>query len=282
MPVSPHLSNEPGSAGTHCYPGGRNEGTKTTIQMKRRTVNKGPSPAEKAAGTTAMKGFIRATDRADALQREIAALTEAGIAAQDISVGESPSAAMEDMDVGGVLTMRSLACCGGLRGAAELLVAAAGRGVTIRTLDEGVDTSEAPADWASAARLFQRLEWSRRSELSRAALRGAKAVGGRGAGRPKPERLKRGLREALAEYYSTGRSVREICSPRSFDPSVLYRCIDQNGLPRRREVADDPSRHPFAGGKSLRVRMGDEWVKVAPPVKRETVEERENGNDLRN
>ena len=208
------------------------------------------------------KGYLKPSVNAGELARAIAELEAAGVVADDIVIGDSPLAALERIGAGGVLVLRSLSACGGIRVAAELFAAAAARNIVIRTLEEGIDTTVPPPDWASAAALFQHLEWTRRSELSRAALRGSKTVGGRGAGRPKPERLKRGLCDALVEYYTTGRSVRDICSQRVFDPSVLYRCIDQNKLPRRSEIADNPSCHPFAEGRVLRVRMGVEWVSI--------------------
>lgn len=211
------------------------------------------------------KGYLKILHNAGELSRAISGLVAAGIDPDDILIGENVLAALEGMEAGDVLVLQSLGRCGGIRGAAELLRAAAGKGITVRTLEEGFDTSVPPADWASAAEVFRRMEWSHRSELSHAALRGAKAVGGRGAGRPKSERLKQGLCRALAEYYTTGYSVSKICLGQGFDPSVLYRCITQNGLPRRREMADDPSCRPFAGGKPLCVRMGDESVKVYPP-----------------
>lgn len=254
-----------------CVAAGRNDETKMIIKMERRAVNEGLSSAQQAERAGTVKGFVRTTNRADALQRDIGALTAAGVAVREILIGESVREALESMRPGDILVLCSLGCCGGLRGAAELLVTAAGRGVTVRALEERIDTSVPPADWASAAGLFQRLEWSHRSERVRASLRVTKAEGHRRPGRPKPERLKRGLCEALSAYYATERSVREICGDMDFDPSVLYRCIDQNGLPRRNEIAENPSRHPFSEGKPLRVRMGDEWVKVAPTPKTQCV-----------
>lgn len=214
---------------------------------------------------TRRKGYLKTSPNGGDLARAISGMEAAGVSPDDILIGESVLAALEGMEAGDILVLFSLSCCGGVRGAAELLEAAAGRGVTVRALEEGLDTSVPPGDWASTAELFRCLEWSHRSERARAALRGAKTVGGRGAGRPKPERLKHGLCKALAEYYMTGRSVRKICRELELDPTVLYRCIKQNGLPRLSEIADDPSRHPFAGGKPLRVRMGDEWMTVFPP-----------------
>lgn len=227
------------------------------------------------------KGYLKTSTHAGELARAIAGMEAFGVSPDDILIGENVLTALESMEAGDVLVLHSLGCCAGVRGAAELLEAAAGRGVTVRALEEGLDTSVPPVDWASTAELFRRLEWSYRSERARAALRGSKTVGGRGAGRPKPERLKQGLCKALAEYYMTGRSVRKICRELELDPSVLYRCIKQNGLPRLSEIADDPSRHPFAGGKPLRVRMGDEWMTVFPPESGKR-QKRKSRNDTTN
>lgn len=227
------------------------------------------------------KGYLKTLSNAGELARAVAGMEAAGIDPDDIRIGENVLSALEGMEAGDVLVLQSLGLCCGIRGAAELLRVAAGRGITIRTLEEGFDTSAPPADWASAAEVFQRMEWSYRSQLSRAALRSSKTIGGRGVGRPKSERLKRGLCRALAEYYATGRSVHEICFQRDFDPTVLYRCITQNGLPRRREIADDPLRHPFAGGKPLRVRMGDEWMTISP-LESGKRKKRKSRNDMTN
>lgn len=62
-----------------------------------------------------------------------------------------------------------------------------------------------------------------------------------------PERPVAELRKALAEYYATERSVREIYTDAGFDARVLYRCIDKNGLPRRSAIAAEEERRCKTG-----------------------------------
>lgn len=213
----------------------------------------------------ARKGFVRTNEQAEVLQREIEALKGAGVPVQEIRIGASAVSLPEDMAEGDVLVLYTLGACGGLSGAAALLGEAAARGITVRTLREGIDTSAPPSDWASTAELFRELVWTERSERARASLRATQAEGHRRAGRPKPERLVVQLRKALAEYYATERSVREICTDAGVDASVLYRCIDKNGLPRRSAIAADPALAPFREGRSLHVTMNGKRCTITPP-----------------
>lgn len=216
----------------------------------------------------AQKGFIRTNEQAEVLQREIEALKDAGVPVQDIWIGTSAVSLPEEMVAGDVLVLYTLGACGGLRSVAALLGEAAARGITVRALQEGIDTSVPPLDWASAAELFRKLVWTERSERVRASLRATQAERYRRAGRPKSERLILQLRKALAEYYATERSLREICTDAGFDAGVLYRCIDKNGLPHRNAIAVDPTLAPFREGRKLYVTINGKRCAITPPTEK--------------
>lgn len=216
--------------------------------------------------TMTLKGYLKPSPNAGKLARAIAGLETAGVSPDDILIGENVLEVLDGMQTGDTLVLYSLRNCGGVRGVAELLKAAAGQGITVRALEEDIDTSVPPADWVSAAGLFQRMEWSHRSERSRTGLRAAMAGEHHRAEHLKAERFKQGLCEALAAYYTTGRSVHEISLQTGIDPGILYRCINKNDLPSRRDIAGDPSRAPFSGGRLLHIRIGNERIKVSPVI----------------
>ena len=225
----------------------------------------------------AQKGFIRTNEQAEVLQREIEALKDAGVPVQDIRIGTSAVSLPEEMVAGDVLVLYTLGACGGLRNIAALLEEAAARDITVRALQEGIDTSIPPSDWASAAKLFRKLVWAERSERARASLRATQAEGHRRAGRPKSERLVLQLRKALAEYYATERSIREICTDAGFDAGVLYRCIDKNGLPHRSAITADPTLAPFREGRKLYVTINGKRCAITPPTEKAGKQIRRDG-----
>lgn len=210
------------------------------------------------------RGYLKPTPNAGELARAISRLEDAGVAPDNILIGGSVQTVIGTMQAGDILVICSLSCCGGLRDVVQLLASASRQGVSIRSLDEGVDTSLPPQDWVSAAEIFLRLEWSHRSERTRAGIGKTKADGYRRAKRPNATQLKKSLSNALVEYYQSHLSVRAICMEQSLGPNVLYRCMDLNGLPRRGDIAENPSLHPFAEGKALRIRIRGEWVKISP------------------
>lgn len=57
-----------------------------------------------------------------------------------------------------------------------------------------------------------------------------------------------GLTFRFADYNTTKRSARDICTDAGFDASVPYRCIDRNGLPCRNAIAADSALVPFRNG----------------------------------
>lgn len=212
----------------------------------------------------AMKGYLKPAPTAGELTRGIAQLERSGVSTEDIVICESPEALLESLGAGDTLVIGTSGELGGLRRTAALLRAASLRGVSVRLLEEGIDTSAPVPDWAAAAELFSRIDRAHRSQKSRAAVFVARQSGHKGIGRSMDERTRRALKSSLRRYYSEDDSVREICTQEGLDASVLYRWIERNGLPRRENIAANPLLNPFRGGRALRVRLGDEDVVIAP------------------
>lgn len=205
----------------------------------------------------AIKGYLRTGVTAGELRRGIAELESAGVPEDDIVICENPEAVRERLGAGDTLVMCTVYGLGGLRRMAKLLEEVSCRGLVLRILDEGIDTSVAAPDWLTVAGTLCRIEQAHRSERSRVAVHISRQPGHKPIGRPMAEKTVRQLRKAIRLYYTTGKSVREICYGEGFDPSILYRWMNRNGLPRREEVAADPSRNPLKAKNGLKVRFGN-------------------------
>lgn len=217
----------------------------------------------------ATKGWVKAAPTEGRTYARIAELERSGVRREDIVICDCPEALLESLVAGDTLVIGTSGELGGLRRTAALLRAAFLRGVSVRLLEEGIDTSAPVPEWAAAAELFSRIERSYRSQKSRSAVKVSRQPGHRGVGRPMAERTRQALERSLWRYYTECDGVRTICSQEGLDASVLYRWIGRNGLPRREDIAENRRANPLGEGRSVRVRLGDAQRVIGPPGSRQ-------------
>lgn len=117
------------------------------------------------------QGYLRPVSTAAELSRSVAVLEAAGVAADDTVHYEWPEAVLETLSSVDTLVVRTFSGTCGLRRAADLLRATSDRGDELGVLDEGIDASVPPADWASAAGILRGVEWRCLSDRARASER---------------------------------------------------------------------------------------------------------------
>ena len=213
----------------------------------------------------ASKGYLKGDVTAAELRRGIAALRAERIAEEEILIARTPQAAVESLAAGDVLVVRSFSdCgCGSVHALASLLGEVARRGAYIRSLADPVLDTRTPApDWPAAAATLCSLESLFRSERSRESLSVLRRQGVK-SGRRTADKTRAKLGDLLRSYYLSDRSVRDICREQRCEYALLSRILERNGLPRRREVARDPTLNPFFGGKkTLRIRVDDDYMTI--------------------
>lgn len=180
------------------------------------------------------KGYLRKTQDAELLHRNLRRLGRAGIPLADITVGGNILPVIDSLESGDCLVVLSVTDLS-LQPARQktLLGRIAEKGITFRPLDRvGARHGDDEKGWLAG--------W-----LCRIGLRPVRPGTPPAPAPQMSAELQARVISCLTPYYQLTKGVETICAKAAISPSALYQFLRENNLPSRRDVKADPKLNPL-------------------------------------